>query len=668
MEEHVPAQTLSHTRKVPWKVNPPTSLLTQRKAAWDRYKASRSKLGRNSSTARDALGNFFIINRSVRNFALASQSRYEKQMVDDFKSNPKQLHAYIRRKKVGCLSVGPLRLEDGSLTDNSFTMAETLASAFESVYVDTLPGSGAAEHQRVNSHMPPLDLQFDDVLHSLQSLDQSSAAGLDNLHPMLLKSCAIQLAYPLFKIFCLSLQQCQLPNAWKMSVVIPIFKKGSRYTPLNYRPICLTSVSCKCLERIIARSLYKYLEDHDILSEHQFGFRAGRSTMDQMILVYNDISLWLDQGNAVDLILFDFSKAFDVVSHHILLVKLNQLGIDRNLIAWIEAFLVGRSMTVAVGDSHSDLRPVRSGVPQGSVLGPLLFVNHIASRLTCHYKMFADDLKIYMKLCDSVALDCHINVQQCQADISLLNRTAQSWGLHLNKDKCVAIRFQRRHQHLPIPSFHIDGDRIQSVDSHADLGVMVDSSLKFHIHILNTAQKAGGLARNILKSTVCRSPEFMLSIFCSHIRPILEYCSCLWHTGYVGDIHILESVQRRWTKSVESLSQLDYGTRLKTLNLYSVSGRLLRADMIYCWKMFHGKCCLSPTDLFSISPLGGTRGHRFKVNHVRVQTDVRKRAFGPRCVNQWNSLPDRVVVEEGLKAFKVLLAEALGDKLFEYPN
>ena len=302
-------------------------------------------------------------------------------------------------------------------------------------------------------------------------------------------------------------------------------------------------------------------------------------------------------------------------------------------------------------------------------MGPvlfLLFVNHIASKLTCKYKIFADDLKIYMKICDPMTSDYHSNALQCQADISLLHKTVQSWGFHLNRDKCVVLRFERRHHCLPSPSYVVEGDTIQFVESHSDLGVIVDSSLKFHQHIMRTAQKAGGLAQNILKATVCRTPEFMLTLFTTHIRPILEYCSCLWHTGYVGDIKALESVQRRWTKHIVGMSHLDYGTRLRILNLYPVSGRLLRADMIYCWKIFHGKCVISPTDLFSVPPHGGTRGHRFKVNHVRSQTDIRRQAFVPRCVCQWNNLPDRVVAEDSLNMFKALIAEAVGDKLYDY--
>ena len=363
---------------------------------------------------------------------------------------------------------------------------------------------------------------------------------------MLLKSCAKSLAYPLWIIYRLSLLECRLPVLWKTSVVAPIFKKGSRYNPLNYRPISLTSVPCKCLERVVAKHLTAYLEENNILSDHQFGFRAGRSTMYQLLLVYHDISTWLDEGNVVDLILFDFSKAFDVVSHAILLDKLSRLGVEANLISWIKDFLVGRTMSVSVKGERSNPRPVASGVPQGSVLGPnlfLIFVNHIASNLTCQYKIFADDLKIYMKIRHDSAVDHLHDSQLCQADISLLQRTASSWGLKLNQEKCAVIRFQRKSHTLPTPRYFIDQTPIKVVHSHPDLGVLIDSDLKFHQHIINTAQKAGGLAQNTLKATVCRSPDFMMSVFCSHIRPIIEYCSCVWHTGYIGDLRVLEAVQ-----------------------------------------------------------------------------------------------------------------------------
>ena len=194
--------------------------------------------------------------------------------------------------------------------------------------------------------------------------------------------------------------------------------------------------------------------------------------------------------------------------------------------------------------------------------------------------------------------------------------------------------------------------------------MLVDSSLKFHNHISSTVHKAAGLSQNLLKSTVCRSPDFMLALFRSHVRPVIEYCSCVWHTGYIGDLRALETVQRRWTKRIVGMSDLEYQCRLTTLTLYSVQGRLLRADMIQCWKMFQGKCAVAPSDLFSLAPQSGTRGHRFKVCHVRPNTDVRQRSFSMRCVRRWNSLPDQVVAETDFKTFKVLLADALGDALY----
>lgn len=248
----------------------------------------------------------------------------------------------------------------------------------------------------------------------------------------------------------------------------------------------------------------------------------------------------------------------------------------------------------------------------------------------------------------------------------MLQRTAASWCLTLNQKKCVVIRFQRRFHAVPLPCYHIEQSVIQVVQSHSDLGVLIDSDLKFHAHIAATVHKAAGLTQNLLKSTVCRSPDFMMTLFSSHVRPIIEYCSCVWHTGYLGDLRLLESVQRRWTKRVSGLSSLDYRSRLRALEQYSVQGRLLRADLIQCWKIFHAQCTIDPTALFALAPRTGTRGHRFKISHVRAQTDLRNRSFSARCVESWNSLPDRVVAASDLNAFKSMLVDSLGEALYSY--
>lgn len=672
INEHVPVSNLNRdVAHIPWQTNAPSSLRSRRKASWQQYKQIRAQYGRHSHQAKEAIATFFSLNKTLRTFASVSQAEYEKSLAAELKENPKLLHAYVRRKKIGCPSVGPLCTSSQMLTDDPVTMAETFASSFESVYSLLPPLVIPAPHQESDGQMAPIHLNLQDIVDALQALDVDSAAGPDELHPAFLKSCCGSLAYPLYKIFCLSLAETHLPLEWKTSIVVPIFKKGSRYNPLNYRPISLTSVPCKMLERIIVKHLNVFLEEENILSDHQFGFRAGRSTMDQLLIVYDEISKWMDEGSIVDLVLFDFSKAFDTVSHSILLAKLSSLGIDTQLLYWIGDFLVGRSMSVSVKGSISSPRLVRSGVPQGSVLGPILFliyINHIASGLSCQYKVFADDLKIYMRV-NHVTPNRYIqDTRLCQADINTLQHTATSWGLKLNQSKSVVMRFQRKSSIVSPPRYFIGHVEIPLVHSHPDLGVHVDSNLKFHQHIADTAHKAGGLAQSLLKATVCRSPDFLMPLFCSHVRPIIEYCSCVWFTGYVTDLRVLESVQRRWTKRVAGMSGLDYRTRLQSLNQFSVQGRLLRSDMIQCWKIFHGKCSITPDSLFTMAPPSGTRGHRFKVSHIRAATDVRKRAFAARCVRPWNALPDSVVSEGNLSVFKKNLANALGEKLFEYPT
>ena len=158
----------------------------------------------------------------------------------------------------------------------------------------------------------------------------------------------------------------------------------------------------------------------------------------------------------------------------------------------------------------------------------------------------------------------------------------------------------------------------------------------------------------------------MIPLFVSHIRPILEYSSSLWNLGYIGDLKLLESVQRRWTKAIEGLENLDYGARLRALNFFSVKGRLIRHDLIKFWQIFHSLNALSPNDLFTLSTYTATRGHPFKISISRCRLDLRKRFFNFRHVNLWNSLPSSIVSLEDLVSCKTALSLHLGDLLFDF--
>ena len=225
----------------------------------------------------------------------------------------------------------------------------------------------------------------------------------------------------------------------------------------------------------------------------------------------------MDEGYTTDLILFDFSKAFDVVVHCLLVDKLRCLGIRGirgTILQWISYFLYDRTMRVRVKGFSSQPRDVLSGVPQGSILGPILFliyINSVASQLKCKFKVFADDLKMYTSVGSYRDALSSSSIHTIQHDIDILHSTARSWGLSINVGKSVVLRFPRPQpdQNTP-PVYTLDGMVLPTADTATDLGVTVDTELKFHSHVQSIAHKASGLSHSLLKATVCRSKEFMI--------------------------------------------------------------------------------------------------------------------------------------------------------------
>ena len=310
--------------KVPsWMSLPPRSLMRERSVAWNYFKQLRLELGRSSLGVQEAWERFGFLNSEYRNYARNKQCVYEASLARSLSLSPKLFHGYIRRKKKGRPPVGPLKTDDMVISEPD-QMAELFADSFCSVYNETIPLAPSAS-QQFSGYMEPVTLSYDMVLGYLLKLDKTSSSGPDGLHPQLLKACASALAYPLYVLFVRSLASGSVPEIWKHSIVVPLFKSGSRCNPLNYRPVSLTSVCCKVMERVLAAHIMEYLEENELLSSRQFGFRAGRSTEDQLLLMYGRVSKWVDEGGIVDVVYLDFSKAFDVVCHSLLLNKLQCL-------------------------------------------------------------------------------------------------------------------------------------------------------------------------------------------------------------------------------------------------------------------------------------------------------------------------------------------------------
>ena len=332
----------------------------------------------------------------------------------------------------------------------------------------------------------------------LQALNISKAAGPDGIRPRVLKELSSELASIFTLLFQASIHQQSLPDIWKHANVNPIYKKGDKTNPSNYRPVSLTCITCKLLEHIICSSLMQHLNRHNILYPLQHGFREKRSCESQLIEFVHDIAFNIQKGHQNDVVVMDFAEAFDKVAHNRLLYKLSSYGVKGNTLGWIGSFLSGRSQKVVLEGKSSSSAPVLSGVPQGSVLGPILFLIYIndlpeyVSNSTV--RLFADDTLLYLTIHNSS--DC-IKLQE---DLNNLERWESDWQMSFHPDKSKVIHITTKKKHI-IHKYTLHGHTLSSVPQIKYLGVNISQDLKWNSHINSVSSKAnqtlGFLKRNL---------------------------------------------------------------------------------------------------------------------------------------------------------------------------
>jgi len=477
-----------------------------------------------------------------------------------------------------------------------------------------------------------------------------------------LKEAKEELVKALTIIFNKSMNEGKLPVDWKLGQITPIFKKGKRTEAGNYRPVSLTSVTCKILESIIREVLLEHMKQH--LTDCQHGFLNGRSCTTQLLDSLGHWTESLDEGNSVDVIFLDFAKAFDSVPHLRLLKKLEGYGVQGSVLGWITDFLKNRKQRVSVGGSTSSWTDVLSGIPQGSVLGPVLFicfVNDMPEQVDNLIRMFADDTKIFAK---TNTVEQHESLQK---DLTSLQNWAEDWQLRFNAEKCKVMHLGGKNNRHSYEMQSSDGNSIRLVNTtcEKDLGVSVDPSLKFSKHCEKAASKANQILGMVRRSFDYINVSMLNQLFRGLIRPHLEYANIVWSPSLKKDISLIENVQRRASKMIPELKELEYEERLKKLNLPSLEYRRLRGDLIEAYKFTHDVYNVNSDNILPRCHSTLTRGHNYKVKKQMCKLDVRKNFFGLRVVNIWNNLPASVVDAPSVNAFKGRIDKHLRNHQFE---
>jgi hypothetical protein len=641
VENYCPLTPAKSRSAPPWLTPELKKLLKKKRRLWKLSKSS--DLPKHHQEYREVRNKCKTLFRTCR-------MNYDTSILENAIHEPKKFYGYIN-SKLKCRDHIPCLKNDSNVdVTDDIAKAELMSKFFHSVFTSETPQSHL---QRLDSQtclqLDMLSILEEDVKQELKRLKPAKSAGPDEIPARLLHLLADDLASPISSIFKQSLQSATLPQDWKSAIISPIYKGGPKHSANSFRPISLTSICCKIMERLLKRQITNFLESNNLFTDAQHGFRRNRSCLTNLILSEESWKRSLDEKNEVDVIYIDFRKAFDSVPHERLLNKLSCYGIAGKLHEWLKHFITGRTQRVQVNGCISQSEDVTSGVPQGSVLGPLLFllyVNDIPANLNCDILMFADDLKIWK------AIKSNEDSAELQRNVDYLQEWSDQWLLKFNTSKCSVLSIRSR-ETVPDRVYHLDGSPMRSASFEKDLGVTIESNLKPSIQCAKSAKKAMSVMRRIKRTFPSIKPDIFTKIYPTFVRSHLEYGVQAWRPWLSKDRLLLENVQRRSTKLVDGMWNIEHTERERMLNLFSLAYRQDRGDLILAFKIIRGvDCCLKLENFFEITSMPNLRGHPWKLTKTRSRLLLRQHSFSQRVVNLWNKLPEFVAAASSVAVFK----------------
>ena len=578
---------------------------------------------------------------------LEKMKQHEKKIAGNVKTNPKLFYKYFHSKRKIKESVSAIKDKFNKLTRDPKKTANLLAEFFSSTFInEPFVPLGEDCYKYSDEIIGNLEITSEMVKKELKKLVISKTMGPDNIPPKVLSALAetdgfVEAVTILFnKCF----NTTSVPEIWKTAHVIALHKKGSKTDRSNYRPISLTCILCKVYEKLLRAHILMHVESK--ISEQQHGFVSGRSCLSNLLESLDAISDILAEGGTVDIFYLDFQKAFDTVPHNRLRIKLESYGICNKTLDVISDFLTDRSFKVLVGNENSERFPVTSGVPQGSVLGPLLFllfINDLPEEIRNHVSLFADDLKMHGR-----SLERELN----QNDLNTLNNWQNVWLLTFNTrdNKCKVMHVGRNN---PCNEYYLGDTLLPSVTSEKDLGVLHNSALNWDDQISSCIKKANSVIAWICRTVISRSVEVMLPLYKTLVRLHLEYCVHVWSPlpshGNWGLILQIEDVQRSYTRMIDGIGTMTYENRLKTLGLTTLLERRARGDLIETFRITSGIAKYGH-NFFHLSRNGTNL-----VSRPGDQNRFKHGFISRRVVSYWNKLPLKVRKAKTVDSFKKAL-------------
>ena len=581
---HVPLSTSSNPKKVSHIPRDRKNLMRRRGRITKRLTTLTSP------SQRDKLRSELIqIEKSLQKSRKASKTYQERKAINAIKKNSKYFFTYAKKYTTTKNNIGPLRNHNKKFIYENKEMAEILAQQYFSVY------------NKPDSTLPPAHILFpgnetifnditlteEDFTAAISELSATAGTGPDGFPAILLKNCKEEYSKPLTLLWRKCLDEGITPGSLKRPIIIPKFKDGSKADAENYRPIALTSHIIKIFEKVLRSKLVQYLEENHLFNKNQHGFVKGKSCLSQLLAHYDTILSGLEEGAGVDIVYLDFSKAFDKVDFHILLNKIKKLGIGGKIGRWLYSFLTGRTQSVLVNNTLSAPTDVLSGVPQGSVIGPLLFLILIGDidKDLAHSKArsFADDTRV------SKSIKNVMDASKLQTDLLQIYDWAEINKMSFNEKKFDVLRYRNNDPTQDCTSYTTpSGQVIKEKTTVKDLGILMSNNLSFNSQINHVVTSLRNMSGWILRTFETRESLGLLTTWKQLALPIHDYCSQLYNPYRKEDIQQLENIQWSFIRKIKNIKNKTYWEALKSTHLYSLQRRRERYIIIYLYKILEG--------------------------------------------------------------------------------